>query len=468
MSDREQGYYDYLNRISAVVPASLKMYLVGGAVRDLILNKPLHDYDFVLEGLVREIGKRIADAFNAKFYVMDEEREIVRVMINEGDRFVHFDFAKIVGGTLEDDLRNRDFTINAIAIDFRDRQTFVDPLGGMSDLREKRLRMCLPDSLRQDPIRAVRGLRFALEYGLSMDDELLHEMNGIPAFLPKCSLERYRDEIFKLLKSGKSVSIIQALERFSILDFLFPNDTLNSTDALIDRARSMDHLLSILTTGFQEAESSNLISGLAVLKLGAYRTELRSYFDAEKNYLRDRRSVLRFALLAALYKVDPKSEPQREILNYRSRQLVLSGDEIRNIAKMFEASSEILAVVESGDTFADTDIYRFFKKYSDAAIEGVFLYLANAYEKAALTPDLGAWTDALDTAAKLFEARFRRYDSVICPEPYLNGAEIIRLLGLTEGPEIGELKERLIEAQIVGAVTSRSEAAAYIESLRAP
>ena len=44
MSDREQGYYDYLNRISAVVPASLKMYLVGGAVRDLILNKPLHDY----------------------------------------------------------------------------------------------------------------------------------------------------------------------------------------------------------------------------------------------------------------------------------------------------------------------------------------------------------------------------------------------------------------------------------------
>ena len=256
--------------------------------------------------------------------------------------------------------------------------------------------MLFRSSLWQDPIRAVRGLRFALEYGLSMDDELLHEMNGIPAFLPNCSLERYRDEIFKLLKSGKSVSIIQALERFSILDFLFPNDTLNSTDALIDRARSMDHLLSILTTGFQEAESSNLISGLAVLKLGAYRTELRSYFDAEKNYLRDRRSVLRFALLAALYKVDPKSEPQREILNYRSRQLVLSGDEIRNIAKMFEASSEILAVVESGDTFADTDIYRFFKKYSDAAIEGVFLYLANAYEKAALTPDSGAWTDALD------------------------------------------------------------------------
>ena len=94
MSDREQGYYDYLNRISAVVPASLKMYLVGGAVRDLILNKPLHDYDFILEGFVREIAKRIADAFNARFYVMDEEREIARVMINEGDRFIHFDFAK--------------------------------------------------------------------------------------------------------------------------------------------------------------------------------------------------------------------------------------------------------------------------------------------------------------------------------------------------------------------------------------
>ena len=88
-----------------------------------------------------------------------------------------------------------------------------------------------------------------------MDDELIHEMNGIPAFLPNCSAERYRDELFKILKLGKSVSIIQALERFSILDFLFPNDSLNSTDELVDRARSMDRLLSILTTEFQEAES---------------------------------------------------------------------------------------------------------------------------------------------------------------------------------------------------------------------
>ena len=470
MSDSEHGYYDYLNRISSVVPAGVMLYLVGGAVRDLILNRPLHDYDFVLEGFVRQVAKRVADEFGGKYYVMDEDRDIARVIIQRQKRFIHFDFAKIVGESLEDDLRNRDFTVNAIAVDFRDRQSFIDLVGGIADLREKRLRMCMPDSLRKDPIRALRGLRFSLEYNLTLDDELLREMEAIPVFLANCSMERYRDELFKILNLGKTVSAIRLMERFAMLDFLFPNDSPLTTDDLIDRMRGLEHLLIILAGDFHENESSNLISGYAVLKLGAFRDALRDYFDEERNYLRPRRSLTRFALLAGFYKVDPKTDPVAKILKFRGKRICLSAWEIETISKAIsaaEAFSSIFQAHNDGSFIGSEDvtIYRYFRKNAGSGIEGILLFLVQAYQKAARESDPSEWMAAIDRAVPFLDACFNRYQSVIRPTPLLTGVEIIRLLNLDEGPQVGIAKEKLIEAQITGDIRNRDEAIAFLKSL---
>lgn len=467
MSERNRGYYDYLNRIAAAVPSSVKLYLVGGAVRDMILGKPLHDYDFILEGFVRQIAKRIADEFGAKYYVMDEERDIARVIIRENDRFIHFDFAKIVGNSFEDDLRNRDFTINAIAIEFREKQTFHDPLGGISDLKEKRLRMCLPDSLRSDPIRALRGIRFSLEYGLKMDDELIREMEKIPVCLPNSSMERYRDELFKILNLGRSSSVIQLMERFAILDFLFPNDSPLSIELLMGRMRTLEHLLSILTTEFKGSESSNLVSGFSVLKLGEFRDAMRAYFDVEKNSLRPRRSVLRFAILAGLYKVNPKIEPIERILSFRGQRLVLSSEEIRNIKRVFPACDAVRALVDSDQDMDALTIYRYFKAFADVGVEGIFLFLTQRFDSTTEKGDTDGWFRAVERVTPLFDARFNRADQALNPEPLLTGKEIIETLSLSEGPDVGRFKELVIEAQVTGAVQSRAEALAYLLGLNA-
>ncbi len=470
MSDSEHGYYDYLNRISSVVPTGVMLYLVGGAVRDLILNRPLHDYDFVLEGFVRQVAKRVADEFGGKYYVMDEDRDIARVIVQHRKRFIHFDFAKIVGESLEDDLRNRDFTVNAIAVDFRDRQSFIDLVGGIADLREKRLRMCMPDSLRKDPIRALRGLRFSLEYNLTLDDELLREMEAIPVFLANCSMERYRDELFKILNLGKTVSAIRLMERFAILDFLFPNDSPLTTDDLIDRMRGLEHLLTILTSDFHEDESSNLISGYAVLKLGAFRDALRDYFDEERNYLRARRSLARFTLLAGFYKVDPKTDPIAKILKFRSKRICLSAWEIETIAKAISAAEALASIFQAhndGSFIGNEDvmIYRYFRKNDGSGIEGILLFLVQAYQKAVRESDSDEWMAAIDRVVPFLDARFNRYQSVIRPTPLLTGVEIIRLLNLDEGPQVGIYKEKLIEAQITGDIRNRDEAIAFLRFL---
>lgn len=464
MNETDNGYYEYLNMISAIVPASVKVYLVGGAVRDLILNKPLHDYDFILEGFVRPIGKQIADALDGKYYVMDDERDIVRVIIQVRNRFIHFDFAKFVGDSMENDLRNRDFTINAIAIDFRDRQTFVDPMGGVSDLREKRLRMCSPRSLEFDPIRALRAVRFSLEYELTMDDELIRAMDKVAALLPNCSLERYRDELFKLLNLGRTVSVVKLLMRFSILDFLFPPVSCYPIDQLIDEMRSLEHLLMILTESFREKESSNLNSGFAVLKLGAYRDALREYFDTEKNYLRSRRSVLRFAMLTALFKVNPQTDSVNKTIKSRCRRMVLTANELELLPKIFDASDAILMLINNDKEIDDLTVYRYFRTYRDIGVEGLIVALSRMYTKVVAENRTSDWVRALEIAEPFIRARFTEYDRLINPEALLSGGEIMRLLEIPAGPEVGILKTKLLEAQVTGAVDSVESARAFLKN----
>ena len=154
LPDFESDYSALFGAIRKVVPASMKIYLVGGAVRDILLGRKIRDFDFTVEGLVRPIGKNIANELGGAYYVLDDEREMVRVII-EDEQIGKFDvdIAQLTGETIEDDLQERDFTINAMAIAVGTEKQFVDPLNGLSDMEKKILRMCAPDSLQNDPLR---------------------------------------------------------------------------------------------------------------------------------------------------------------------------------------------------------------------------------------------------------------------------------------------------------------------------
>ncbi|MCY7391900.1 MAG: CCA tRNA nucleotidyltransferase, partial [Leptolyngbyaceae cyanobacterium CAN_BIN12] len=130
--------------------------LVGGSVRDSLLGRHSDylDLDFVLTDRVVETAQAIARHYQAGFVLLDAERQIARVVFPQGTA----DFAQQVGATLEEDLRRRDFTVNAIAYDPRlDR--FVDPLQGYGDLQQRLLRMVSAENLAEDPLRLLRAYR---------------------------------------------------------------------------------------------------------------------------------------------------------------------------------------------------------------------------------------------------------------------------------------------------------------------
>jgi len=143
-----------LKQYLAAFPEDTPIYLVGGAVRDMLLQRQIHDYDFVLAGDTLKICRSIADKIGAAYFPLDTERGTVRLIFtdDQGTRN-NLDFAKYRGPDLDSDLRRRDFTINALALDIRKPSELFDPLGGAVDLHNKHIRACSPTSLIDDPVR---------------------------------------------------------------------------------------------------------------------------------------------------------------------------------------------------------------------------------------------------------------------------------------------------------------------------
>ncbi len=131
---------EQLVTIKRIVPSGQVVYLVGGAVRDALLDLPVHDMDFALSGDVLAFARHVANLLGGDFYPLDKERQTGRVLLSNasGQRQV-LDFAALRGPDLESDLRGRDFTINAIAVALDKPQVLLDPLGGAADFDPERL-----------------------------------------------------------------------------------------------------------------------------------------------------------------------------------------------------------------------------------------------------------------------------------------------------------------------------------------
>ena len=161
-------YSPLINEVREALPGQ-EIYLVGGAVRDMLLGRASHDLDFALPSNGISLARRVANTLHADFMVLDDERDTGRVIVTESDDTRAFiDFATYRGSKLEEDLRARDFTINAIAFDLR-TQTLLDPLNGVSDLRAGRIRACSPTSLENDAVRILRGVRQAAVFQFKIE-----------------------------------------------------------------------------------------------------------------------------------------------------------------------------------------------------------------------------------------------------------------------------------------------------------
>jgi putative nucleotidyltransferase with HDIG domain len=485
-------YPELFDLLRDLLRGSGQAFLVGGAVRDILLDRPTHDLDFVLKGDVKAAAKTVADALSASLYVLDNERNTYRVIYyqKDGSRIL-LDFAALRADDLESDLRGRDFTINAIALDPSSPDKLIDPLRGEQDLQNKLLRACSPTSFIDDPARVLRGVRLAMDLGFNILPDTFSAMGMSADLLGNVAAERRRDELFKMLDGSRLDQAVSMLEQLGALNEILPElaelkgvtqsppHILDVWEHTLSVLHELSCLFSAIVVGNNTVESStNPIMRLTLQKLGRFLDRLKEHFSGQLNPERSRISLLALAALyhdiakPATYRVDPDGRIRffdhdkigAIVAARRGHELALSQVEIQYLETTVRHHMRPHFLEMSGEALTRRAIYRFFKDTGDVGVDICLLSLADVLATYGPTIPEEHWITKLDICQTLLTAWWDRPTDVVRPVRLLTGDDLQVYFALTPSRLIGEILEALREAQACGEISNRGEAMKFVQS----
>lgn len=463
------------------------VYFVGGTVRDAILGRAIHDIDLLVADGAISLTFRLADALGSPAYVLDAERDIGRILVlNEA---MTLDVARFRGSSLEDDLRDRDFTINALALPV-DRQTddidnIIDQHEGINDLHARRIRIIHERSISDDPVRAMRAARFAVQLGFDMTDETTAAAQAVaPVLLERVSPERIRDELSRLLATETPHEGIAQLDQLGLLTVVLPEvAALDGVDQPLPHHEDvLRHTMSVLRYLVQiesivdgtavDAEWSGAVERL----IAPNRAELRAHLDSAVDGGMTGRLLIKWGGL--LHDIGKKTtqtidtsgrirflghdEAGAEMAVRRLSAFSFSNEAIRRVHSIVAGHMRPLNLASDGRPPTRRAAYRYFRDLHESGLDVGLLSLADHLATYAGIGDHESWESLLVVIGALFETYFSQYERVVAPPRLLDGRAIMELLGMPPGHEIGRLLRSLEEAQAAGEVATHDEAVAFI------
>lgn len=196
-------------------------YLVGGCVRDRLLGRRFADLDLIVTDSLRH-ARALARRLGAAFVPLDAERGTARLVLADGGQI---DLSE-PGGSLDQDLRRRDFTINAIACPLAewpaDTPTWIDPTGGLADLAAGVVRAAGEGSLADDPLRCLRAYRFAVQLGFVIEPATREQIRAAAPGLATIASERVLQEWLPLIEAGAAADGLADMAADRVLEELLP------------------------------------------------------------------------------------------------------------------------------------------------------------------------------------------------------------------------------------------------------
>jgi len=265
----EHPVFKYLSEV--ITEENLEAYVVGGFVRDIYLNRPTNDIDVVVVGsgielankIAKRIGKLKVSIFKnfgtAMFKYKGMEVEFVGARKESYNR----DSRKpiVEDGTLDDDQKRRDFTINALAISLHEKNfgELLDPFGGMQHMQEKLLKTPLDPiiTFSDDPLRMMRAIRFASQLNFKIEEKTFEAITTNLHRMKIVSKERIVDELNKIVLSPKPSIGFKLLDKSGLLEEVFPELAKLKGVEVIDGIGHKDNFLHTLEVLDRLSENSN-------------------------------------------------------------------------------------------------------------------------------------------------------------------------------------------------------------------
>ena len=253
-----------LSDIAAQAAAmDIPCYIVGGFVRDLLLGKPVNDLDVIVEGDAIKFGKALVKKFGGKLTTHDKFHTAIWHLPSPFTRSVQPSTLDLITArketyphsgalptiqpsTIDDDLRRRDFTINAMAVrlDGDHFGELLDPLNGQADLEKGIIRVLHPRSFIDDPTRIFRAIRYEQRYGFNIEPETLGFINQESlTVISRLSGERIRHELDLIFGEENSSQMIQRAGSLGVFEKIHPD--LPMFDPAYSDFLEMDPILDI-------------------------------------------------------------------------------------------------------------------------------------------------------------------------------------------------------------------------------
>lgn len=411
--------------ISLLEPAE-ECVLVGGALRDWLMGRPVTDFDFATPGDPTLLAQRFSRLLGGSWFVLDPLRRQSRVVVHDGGGTRTYDFAPYRGPDLEADLRGRDFTINALGLvlDGEKRPVVHDPLHGRKDLDQGRLRDCSESAFLDDPLRVLRGVRHAVTLGFQFEAQTADRMRAAVRFVREVAPERVRGELAAIFTAAPIGRGLTLLEELALLPQLFGVPGREEAAAAGMRLAS-------------EVEAA-----LAALARGDGAGEIAGLCSEEQGDGFSRSALLKLAgCLRGYAPPDP--------LGVLAQRLRLSRRNVALVRSLLALPAELAAELPALPAGRGRALWA--DRLGPSTVDSL-LFLAVLDDRLRRSPAL-----LLETLRDHLAAA----DGGRIPD-LVDGGWMRERLGLVEGPAVGALLERLRRAEIEGGVHGRAEAERFL------
>lgn len=417
-------------------------YLVGGYLRDLLSGEISPDRDIAIKcDNLAKLTKKIADELNGSFVELDPVNEIYRVVFGND----YIDFAKLLNNNLIDDIKRRDFTINAITYDINNEK-FVDITGGKKDFEEKIIRTYKISNLSDDPLRTLRAIRFQAKLGFRIDDEIINFIKENNSLILNVAPERIHQELIKTFEGKFLIDALFSMDETGLLDVIFPffKDIKKIPSNSHHHLDLFHHLIE--TTG-------NIRINKPELKLAAFIHDLAK---------------------PDCWTIEPETGRHRFIghdeLGAKKvvpflKKLKFSNKEIEYISKMVQFHIYPSALMKD-ENVTERAIIRFIRKIADDTLD--LLELARADRLSARGP---AVSDEmvqvnLSNLEKLKEKYFEISPKLKEMPKLVDGNEIMQILNLKPSPKLKEIIDEIKELQLEGKINTKEDAINFLKNYK--
>lgn len=453
------------------------IYMVGGAIRDLLMGiLSEKDFDFVMKNNLETVAHLFAKMASGHLIRWSANPVNYRVVFYRNNNLTKVDFSGFRGNDIYQDLANRDFTVNAIALMvnelFQEKElNLYDPMGGSEDLRGRSLRVVSPHAFDHDPLRMLRAVRIAKARSFTIEANTKEKIRHQKKHLFSVSAERIRSELFKIISLPDAQDSLKLLDDLGLLALLLPETEIlkMQKEGAPLNVPLWDH--SLETVKWCEWALDYLEELFPNLQ-GSLKAHFLEEIEAEVH----RGGLLKLAgLLHHCEKLGEKMEihPKLDVHVLKAK----NGNIVAKVAKRFKlgrkATTILSTVIENYPRIAhlsqiksaaDRVYFRYFRDLGSEGLEVLILSWADVVSRGP-----GIFCSPLEINLRTLINSVAHYYfetfTVTSPQPLISGRDIIEQFGLKEGKVIGGLLNQVARAESEGLLSSSREALTYIEKL---